>query len=295
VSLFRRIVTTIDQRLDLLRAADARLLLDVDALVAAGVTIGSGRLSATLEAAQLAIQLRDARSQQGRVDADLQVDARAAQARFEMSADVRDFEFGPLLRTLDPSTSLSGQLDMIARLTLPGRARDIETLVAGTVDVATYPRGIRSAALGLLGTSILPAILRQVDPNAESAIECSVSGFTIADGVAKSNGFFIMTTRTRIIGELEAQLATRALSGRFVPRPRTPQLFTLSPTLVVGGTLDNPTVSGAAENLLLVPLRFASPLTLFANDWLSGDRTPDGVAGCRDAFQRIRQEQSPSR
>jgi hypothetical protein len=46
-----------------------------------------------------------------------------------MSADIRDFEFGALLRTLDPSTSLSGQLDLIARLTLPGHARDADALV----------------------------------------------------------------------------------------------------------------------------------------------------------------------
>jgi len=292
MSLVRRLITAIDQRLDLLRAADARIALDVDGLFASGESLGSGRLRSTLAAAQLAVELQELRTKQGRAEASIRVDAGGQRPRFELRADIRDFEYGPLWRSVDPSSRLDGHLDLIGRLTLPGPARELEALLAGAVDIAVYPRGVRSAAIGLLGTSIVPAILRQIDPRSESGIECSVSGFTIGEGMARSNGFFILTTHARIIGELEAALATGSISGRFVPKPTARQLFALSPTLLVGGTLRSPTVSVAAENLLLVPLRFATPLTLFATDWLSGTRSSGGAPGCREAFERVRAAQA---
>jgi hypothetical protein len=67
-------------------------------------------------------------------------------------------------------------------------------------------------------------------------------------------------------------------------------MLAFAPTLLLGGTIDSPRVSSAPENIVTVPLRLATSLTPFALDWRAV-RGParEGAAGCREAFERIRQ------
>jgi hypothetical protein len=70
---------------------------------------------------------------------------------------------------------------------------------------------------------------------------------------------------------------------------KQPELFTVAPTMVLGGTIDSPSVSVAPENVVLAPLRFATPLAGFALDWLGKtSRLTAGQVGCREAFERAR-------
>jgi hypothetical protein len=158
----------------------------------------------------------------------------------------------------------------------------------GTIDAAVYPRDMNAGALGLWGAGLLPAILRAVDRDSQATVLCSVTGFAVADGVARSDGFFVQTTRVRIIGDLEVRLGSWEITGRIDPRSNTPQLFEISPRMQIGGALGSPTLSVAPESLVLAPLRFASPLSLFSSDWLGRrGRRAGGEADCREAFERV--------
>jgi hypothetical protein len=101
------------------------------------------------------------------------------------------------------------------------------------------------------------------------------------------------TTHTRILGELQANLMTRQVSGRLRLAAKEPTLFRLAPTMLIGGTIEDPSLTAGPENLLLVPLRFANPLSGFAGDWHRG-RGPSGdaTASNREAFVRIRKARS---
>jgi hypothetical protein len=93
----------------------------------------------------------------------------------------------------------------------------------------------------------------------------------------------------RIIGQVDIDLATHALSGRLRPQSEQPELFTVAPTMVLGGTIGDPRVTVAPANLVLAPLRFATPLGGFALDWLSGKGgLREGPTGCREAFEQAR-------
>jgi hypothetical protein len=169
--------------------------------------------------------------------------------------------------------------------------------LTGTIDAAIFPHDLRPGGLDFWGTGLLSTMLRTLDASAQSEVECSVASLDVNAGVASTTAFFVDTTRVRIIGQVDIDLATRALSGRLRPQSEQPELFTVAPTMVLGGTIGDPRVTVATESLVLAPLRFATPLGGFALDWLSGKAgLREGPVGCREAFDRARQARTaPSR
>jgi uncharacterized protein involved in outer membrane biogenesis len=272
-----------------LRAADVDGTLEIDALNGGGEKFASGRLRATLAAGALRLVLQDVRTEGGNIDADLRIDAGGPQPKFAVQARAGGFEFAPLARTLDQSTTLGGRLDLVVDLAAQGPPGSLLPTVAGTVDVAVYPRDLHAGALDLWGTGLLRSMMRSLDPSARSEVECAVASIDIAAGVARTRAFYVDSTRVRVIGQIDFDLPTRALSGRLRPQSEQPELFTVAPTMVLAGTMDNPRVSVAPDALFLAPLRFATPLAGFALNWLSGSgKLREGVAGCKVAFEQAR-------
>ena len=287
-SAARNAQAAIERLLELLPRADVEASVELDELLGGGQPFTSGQVLATVNAGALRARLLDVQAQDGTANAELAIDAGASPPRFSLRADVRDVEYGALLRAMSPASQLDGQLDIVADLSAQGAPADLLQALQGTVDVAVYPRGMKSDALGLWGAGLLPAILRAVDRDSQAQVQCSVLGFAVADGVARSDGFFVETTSVRIVGDLEVQLGSWEISGRIDPRSNTPQLFAIAPRMQIGGAVGSPTLSASRENVVLVPLRFASPLSLFSRDWLGrGSRRAGGKAGCREAFERV--------
>lgn len=278
----------IERLLDLLPRADAEASIEIDDLLGGGQHFASGHVLANLNAGALHARVLDVHAQDGTTNAELRIDAGASPPRFSLRADARELEYGALLRALSPASQLNGQFDIVADLSAQAAPPALLQALQGTVDFAVYPRGMKSNALGLWGAGLLPAILRAVDRDTQAAVLCSVAGFAVADGRARSDGFFVETTSVRIVGDLELRLGSWEMSGQIDPRSNRPQLFAISPRMLIGGAVGSPTLSAAPTNVVLVPLRFASSLSPFARDWLRrGNRRAGGKAGCSDAFERV--------
>jgi uncharacterized protein involved in outer membrane biogenesis len=279
----------ISRALDWLRAVDVDASVDVDALHGGAERFASGRVRATLSAGRLRVELQDVKTASGVVGADIRIDASGAQPKFAARARVEALDFGPLVRTLDPATKLGGRVDLVADLAAQGPPGQLLPALSGTVDVAVFPHDLSSGALDFWGTGLLGAMLRSLDPNTKSEVECAAASLNIAGGVARTSAFFVDTTRVRIVGQVEANIMTRALSGRLRPVSEQPELFTVAPTMQIGGTMEDPRVSVAPENLVLAPLRFATPLAGFALDFVGAKgRLVEGRVGCREAYERAR-------
>jgi hypothetical protein len=275
--------------LEFLRASDFDATIEVDALHGGAERFASGRLRATLAAGVLRVVLQDVRTAGGAIDANLRVDARGSQPRLGVNARAEGLEIGPLARTLDPATKLGGRVDLVADLAAQGPPGRLTPALAGTIDVAVYPHDLRPGVLAFWGTGLLSSMLRTLDPSARSEVECAVASLDVGGGVARTTAFFVDTTRVRIIGQVDADLTTRALSGRLRPVSEQPALFSVAPTMLLGGTMEDPQVTVAPENVVLAPLRFATPLGGFALDWLAGTgKLREGAASCREAFERAR-------
>jgi len=273
----------------LLDEFQASVALQVDALYAAGDRVGSGHVAATLGAGDLHIKLDHAQAMGGSLTIDADLNANGAQPRVRVQALSQGFDFGPLARSLDPQTELGGRLDLALDLAAAGPPLQMLAAANGFIDLGVYPRGLRSSALDYWGTGMLYMLRTTLDASAEAQLNCAVAGYDVANGVARSRAFFADATRVRVVGEIDVNLASRALSGRLNPRAKNPELFSVAPTILLGGTLQDPTMRIAPESVVVAPLRFAAPVATFAFDWLTTKDPPaDGSAQCRAAFERAR-------
>jgi len=229
------------------------------------------------------------RTASGALEAELRVDASATPPKFSLRARGRDLEYEPLARAVEPASTAAGRLDLVADLTAQGSPANLLPTLVGTMDAAIYPRGLHSDGLAFWGTGLLDSMLGQLDPQSRSAIQCAVTSLDFNGGMARSTAFFVDTARVRIVGQFEADLTTRALSGRIDPLSKEPRFLAFAPTMLLGGTIESPSLSAAPENVVIVPLRMAAPLSGFALNWLTGarDLTREGAAGCQEAFERI--------
>lgn len=282
--------------LDLLRAADVDASIEVDALHGGAERFASGRLRVSLAKGVLRARLEDVKTAGGTIDGEIGVDANSTQPKVAVRARVAGLEFGPLVRVLDPASKLGGRLDLDADLAAQGPPGQLLPALGGTIDVAVFPHDLSAGALAFWGTGLLSALLRSLDPNTRSEVECAAASLDVAAGVASTSAFFVDTTRVRIVGQVEANLLTRALSGRIRPVSEQPELFTVAPTMLIGGTIGDPRVSVAPENVVLAPLRFATPLAGFALDFVGAKgRLTEGRIGCREAYERARQLRAGAR
>jgi uncharacterized protein involved in outer membrane biogenesis len=271
----------------LLRAFDAKASLGVEALYGEGKRYASLRTSLALRGGDLQVAVQDVHVSGGKGQADLRLDASGPRPRMHLRVLTEGFEFGPLAEALRPNTALEGTLDLSLNLALDGLQEPFLENVNGHVDLAVFPRGLPIGAADYWGTGLLHVLQRSVDPASESRLNCAVAIFDVKNGVARSEAFFADTTRVRIIGELEANLASRKLSGRLSPNAKNPRLLTVSPSVGIGGTLESPEIIVTPDSLITAPLRLVFPIHAFAFDWLNAAGVPaDGSAGCRQAFEQ---------
>jgi hypothetical protein len=187
-------------------------------------------------------------------------------------------------------------VDLVANLAAQGPPGQLLPALGGTIDVAVFPHDLSSEALAFWGTGLLGALLRSLDPNTRSEVECAAASLDVADGVARTSAFFVDTTRVRVVGQIDADLVTRALSGWIRPVSKQPELFTVAPTMQLAGTIERPRLNVAPANVVLAPLRFATPFAGLALDFLGGKgRLRESAVGCREAFERARKLRAGAR
>jgi len=272
---------------NVLRSFDVKATLDVERLHSEGQPYASVKLGVTLSRGDLHVALQDVHVEGGTAQADLRLDASGSRPRLRVRIYTKGFEYGPLANALKPKTPQNGTLDLSFDLATGTLSQPLYAEADGHVDLAVYPRGLDVGAADYWGTGLLHFVQRNIDPSTMSQLNCAVAVFDVKGGVARSEAFFADTTRVRIIGELEANLGTRRLSGRLSPRAKNPQLFSVAPTIGISGTMEAPRVQATVESFITTPLRLFAPLGNFANNWLtSADAPLNGAAGCRQAFER---------
>ncbi|MCW5637799.1 MAG: hypothetical protein KIT28_02395 [Rubrivivax sp.] len=123
--------------LDVARGADVEFDLTVDALLGTGQPLAKGQVTARAEAGTLRLGSSDVHTAGGTVNADVRVETTATPPVFAVNARARDLEYGPMLRALDPSTSLEGGFDFNVRVAAQAQPDKLLRALSGTVDVDT--------------------------------------------------------------------------------------------------------------------------------------------------------------
>jgi uncharacterized protein involved in outer membrane biogenesis len=272
-----------------LNAFEAKVKLDVKQFDVGDERFSGGRIEATVGGGVLHTKLDRSEVRAGAFAAEAYADARGPALRVEVQLVGDGVEFGPLARTLDPTTALAGQADLWIDLSAVGPATRLPATASGVIDVAVYPRDLQTGRVDLWGAGVLRQLFWLVERDTKSRANCAVASFDIEHGVARSRAFFADTTHTRIVGELKVNLATGAIGGRITPESKAPELFAVAPPLTLGGTIESPTYRVTPKSLAETPLRFAQPLVTYPLGWLTQKNPPtNGTPDCRKAFREVR-------
>jgi uncharacterized protein involved in outer membrane biogenesis len=274
--------------LDSLRRYDATLDLQAERLYGAGEMLGSLQMSARLRGGRLQLRPLAIRYAASAFRAEGLIDATATTPAYALHAELRNFDLTPLLRSFKVSAAGTASFDARAVLRSRGVGREAISNLSGTLDVASYGRGIGSGVIELMGVSLFGTVLNTLDRERTSKINCAVGVFDVAGGVMKSRALFVDTTRLRIMGNLDVDLNTETLDGGLRPHPKNPRLFNVPTPVSIAGTLQDPKVSLASSTLPELLIRYSNPYTMFLGTLMETESAAeDGSDDCRAAYKRI--------
>jgi uncharacterized protein involved in outer membrane biogenesis len=272
----------------MLRAFDFDLDVTFDEISAAGEKVGRAELKAALANGRLTVDPATVWIGQGMFSAEIEVDARGKVPEYTVKFEGSKFDYGPLVRAIDPKSLHQGTLDLSLDIKTSGAPEALEQNATGAVDVLILPKGQQAGALDLLGASAVRIFLQTLDPRSQSQLNCIVGSFDLDKGIATSRIVLLDTTLARVAGELVIDYRTNALKGRFAPHSKRPQLFTVVPGINVSGSFDAPVIGVSPQSVVFSALRIWQFPVAFASDWLVNENMPaDGTPDCRAAYRHV--------
>ena len=271
-----------------LRAFDFDLDVTFDEVSAAGQVVGRAEVKAQLTAGQLKVDPATLWIDQGKFSAEIEVDARGKVPHYAVKFEGSGFDYGPLMRAADSKSPHNGTLDLSMDIKTSGPPETLVQNATGEFDVLILPKNQEAGSLSLLGAGVLRLLMQTLDPRSQSQLNCIVGSFSLDKGIATSHVVLLDTTLVRVAGELVIDYHTRGLRGRFAPRSKRPQLFSVAPGITLGGTLDRPDIGVSPQSIVVGALRIWQFPVAFASDWLYGADIPaDGIPDCRAAYRHV--------
>ena len=273
-----------------LRRVDAYLDVQVDEVLSGTDQLGSGTLHA---------QLADGRLEFG--PATVNVPGGSAQLFAAYEPGERDvavqarlrvdrFDYGILARRAKPGTDLGGLFSL--RFDLDSRAATIDGLMAradGRIDVAVWPRNMRSGIFDLWAVNVFVALVPAVDPAAESRVNCAIGRFDLRNGKLTHDAILIDTSRMRVAGEGRVDFDNETLAFKLAPRAKTAQFFSLATPIAVNGTLTDFKVGVAPGGIAETTVRFLTSVFVVPLQKLTEGEVPrDGADICTNAMRDLK-------
>lgn len=271
-----------------LRAYDGSVRVDARRVESGGELLGRGLYQERRENGRVSVSPLLMEAEGARLTVTGDVEAAGGDLRYALRARLENFDLGPLARSLSPDRRGFGTLDARADLTSRGLPEEFLANASGPVEVMFIGEDLGAGGFDLLSTSLLRIIGTALHGERGGRINCAVGDFTLTQGVLESRAFFIDTTRSRVAGDLRADLRTRELSGLLQPQAKRLQLFSAATPLTIGGTLENPQVAVSPVGIVTGTLRLYFYAPALALDWLNARGLPeDGTPDCREAFQKL--------
>jgi hypothetical protein len=214
-------------------------------------------------------------------------DLKQSEVDFQVAARVERFDYGIIARRLKRADDLSGLFSL--NLDISGRAPSLDSTLHhanGTVDIAVWPKELRSGVFNLWSANLVLALLPLLDPGQTPQVNCIVGRFDLRDGIVTDDLFLIDTTSLRILGDGHADLRSEELAFVFRPRAKGLRLFRLQTPLRVSGTLSDQRIGVDQSDVFPSVLRMiASPALVPIEYFTLGPLPRDGADVCIDPLR----------
>jgi len=270
-----------------LRRLDALIDVEVEQVLSGADRLGSGKLRAALTDGRLALDPIEVQVPGGSARLSFAYEPGNRDVLVEAGMHVVRFDYGVLARRVKPETDINGLFSL--DLDVTSRAPTLDTVMAhanGRIDVAVWPKKMKSGIFDLWAVNVFVALLPAVDPGSESLVNCAVARFDLKNGRLTNDSILIDTSRMRVAGAGSVDFASEKLAFKMQPRAKKSQFFSLATPVGVSGTLTEFKVGVATEDVLGTFARFFGSILTVPLESLRGGRPPrDGADICTDPMR----------
>ncbi|MEE9158516.1 MAG: AsmA family protein [Gammaproteobacteria bacterium] len=267
---------------------DARLAVQVEQVLSGQDKLGSGTMTATLEAGRFSLTPFDLQIPGGSINLAFGYEPTETDVTVEVKAQIEHFDYGILARKNDPETDMGGWFSL--HMDLASRAESLDTIMQhanGYLDFAIWPENIEAGVFDLWAVNLLVAVLPRLESENQSKVNCLVARFNIEDGVMRDEVIMVDTTKVVVNGEGKVNFQTEEVDVLLVPNAKTPQFFSLATPLVIEGTFSDFGVGVSAADVFGTVVRFVTSAVVVPIKRLTEGSLPeDGEAACKAAMQR---------
>jgi uncharacterized protein involved in outer membrane biogenesis len=238
-----------------LRPMTARIRFRARRLAVGRFTLNTVEAKVTVDRGQLAVMPLTADVLDGKLAAQLKIDARKEIPAVDLDVRITGLQLGQYARKGTGPPALEGPLEVRAKLT--GRGKSMHEAAAsaeGTV-TATLPSGtVRDSLAELTGIDLRGLGLLLSKNTKEVPVRCGVANFQAHDGTLTAQNLVLDTEPVLIAGEGVAHLDAETLDFVLRGYPKSVRFLQLRSPILIGGTLKHPSVGIQAHDSKLVLL-----------------------------------------
>ena len=228
--------------LDGLKAANADVKLAVDKLLPPkGPEIDNLALAMTLKDGLLTVKPLSADVVNGKIAAEAMLDARGPQAGLALNAKATGLDLAELVKEMKITQKVTGKADFEG--SVKGQGASVRAIMAGLdgrTDLQIGEMRVDNTLMKIVMADLAKAVVGQGDA---SKINCTVSRFDIAKGLATSKALVTDTESVTIRGSGTVNLATERLDLYLDPTPKAAAVADLAIPVKITGTLASPSVA----------------------------------------------------
>lgn len=259
--------------------------LAIDELHSAGELLGETEFEMEIDASEFRFDPVRIGLPDGHANASFSGQANDTGYQYVLKADVRNLDYGGLLRLLDAESEASGTL--FVDIDLVSQAPDHDQIpenLQGTVNMLAVPENAEVGFLDLWASNLIFALLASQEDTGKT-MNCMVGLFEVTDGVMETKNTFLDTTDIIVRAHGTIDLVQRELDLVVAPQAKMEKFFSVSAPITVNGPFDDFKVRVAPGGFMMTMVRWFYGVIYVPWKWLNGERFPaDGLETCYNAI-----------
>ena len=260
--------------------------VSIDELRSAGDLLGKTEVGLFADSIHFQVKPLRVELADGKIEAEYSARYLSGGLEAELEVDIKNLEFGGLLRLLDEESEATGALYLETSLMSSAAGWDeLNTGIRGTLDMVLFPENVEAGILDLWASNLILALLPAKEDSGKK-MNCMVARFEIQDGVMESKNTFLDSTDIIVRGRGTIDLGNQQLDLLAVPQAKRERFFSVSAPIEITGSFDDFNVGVAPTGFFMTMTRWYYALIYVPWKWATGETFPeDGIATCYKAME----------